>query len=276
MRKIGVYWRALGTAFCFAIFGLLSLIASLTLLPVLIAWPGGAAARECRVRVFVSWSFRALLGAIAGLRLGYVDVEGREWLAQARGSLIVATHPMYLDIVALLALAPVSDCVVKSTMCQNRLYRRFVTAAGYISNGDSATLVDACVDSLRRGRNLILFPEGTRSMPGEALHFRRGAAQVAVRSGCTLLPVVIDCSPPALLKHSRWYQVPDRAWRLRIKICPPQPLSTFGHCERWPHGVAARRLTRSLETFFNEQLVNGLNEHSNRRTETAHHQLARS
>jgi len=274
LTSLGRLWRAIGTGFCFLVYGVLSLVCSISLLPLLMFWPGSAASRERRIRLFVSYSFRLLLGGIAFLGLGTVEVEGEEWLAQADGKLVVASHPMYLDVVALLMLMPFADCVVKSAMLKNPYYRRFVHAAGYISNGDSAAALDACVDSLKRGRALVLFPEGTRTTPGAALHFRRGAAQVAVRSGCRILPVMIHCSPPALTKCLSWWQVPVRPWRLTLRFYPPQELSAFGYRAEQPYGVAARRLTEALQDFFTQQLAN--HERTDRRTETAHHRLARS
>jgi 1-acyl-sn-glycerol-3-phosphate acyltransferase len=149
-----------------------------------------------------------------------------------------------------------------------------VKAAGYISNADSAALLDNCVDSLKRGRTLVLFPEGTRTTTGEPPRFRRGAAQVALRAGCQVLPVMIECSPPALTKSRTWWQVPERPWRLYVKFYPPQDLTAFGVCGGQPHGISARRLTQTLEDFFKQQLAH--HEHTHRRTETAHHHLARS
>ncbi len=274
MANLGRLWRTIGTGFSFLVFGLLSLIASLSVLPLLVLWPGNAASRERRIRRFVSWAFRALLGAIAFLGLGRVRVEGSEHLAQARGKLVVATHPMYLDVVALLTLMPFADCVVKSAMLKNPYYRRFVRAAGYISNGDSAQALDACVDSLKRGRSLVLFPEGTRTTTGEAPKFRRGAAQVALRAGCQVLPVMIACTPPALTKSRSWWQVPEQPWQLLIRFYPPQDLAAFGLRDGMPHGVAARRVTHAMQDFFTQQLAN--HERTDRRTETAHHRLARS
>ncbi len=274
MANLGRLWRMLGTWFSFLVFGSLSLVASVSVLPVLILWPGDPAAREQRIRAFVSWAFGALLAGIEFLGLGYVQVEGREHLAEARGKLVVATHPMYLDIVALLMLMPFADCVVKNAMLRNPYYRRFVRAAGYISNGDSAAALDACVDSLKRGRSLVLFPEGTRTTTGEPPRFRRGAAQVALRSGCQVLPVLIACTPPALTKSRAWWQVPERRWQLLIRFYPPQDLSAFGHRQGMPHGVSARRVTRALQDFFTQQLAN--HEPTDTRTEAAHHRLARS
>jgi 1-acyl-sn-glycerol-3-phosphate acyltransferase len=109
-------------------------------------------------------------------------------------------------------------------------------------------------------------------VPGEPMRFRRGAAQVAVRSGCEILPVLIHCSPPALLKDSHWYQVPDRSWRLLVRFYPPQSLAAFGIRADLPPGVAARHLTRALEDFFKQQIVD--HECNDRRTEALHHRLA--
>jgi len=272
LAKLYRGWRALGTGFCFAGYGICSLIATPTVLSVLLLWPATPATRQRRIRIFISYSCRALLGAIAVLGLGRVRVEGREWLAQAQGKLVIATHPMYLDVVALLALMPTADCVVKSAMLRNPFTRYFVKAAGYISNADSVRLVDACIDSVQSGQTLILFPEGTRSVPGEPLHFKRGAAQVAVRGDCEILPVLIHCSPPALLKNTQWYQVPERPWRLLVKVFPPQTLAALGHRPALPYGVAARHLTQTLENFFKQQLIS--HEYANPRTQTAHHRFA--
>lgn len=254
LARVGRLWRKFGTGLCFVIYGLVGWLGGLTVLPLLMLWPGSKAARERRIRATVSRSFRWLLTLIAALRLGDVKIEGRQWLDQADGKLLVANHPMYLDVVALVGLLPQADCVIKGAMWRNRLYRRFVEAIGYIDNGDSAGLVEDAVASLQRGRTLILFPEGTRSTPGKPLEFCRGAAQVAVRSRCEVLPVVIRCEPLALGKGQAWHAVPDRPWCLHVRICPPQKLSQLDWSEDMPHGVAARHVTRAMERFFTHQL----------------------
>lgn len=250
----GRWWRKCGTGLCFVVYGAVGWLGGLTVLPLILLWPGSPAARERRIRGVVGLSFRWLLALIAALRLGHVEIEGREWLDQVDGRLLVANHPMYLDVVALIGLLPQADCVIKRAMWRNRLYRRFVEATGYISNAGTTDLLSDCVASLQRGRPLILFPEGTRSTPGEPLRFCRGAAQVAVRSGCEVLPVVIRCEPLALGKGQSWHTVSDRPWRLRICICPPRKLSELGWREGMPHGVAARRVTQAMQDFFTRQL----------------------
>ncbi len=254
LAQMGRLWRKAATGLCFLVYGAVGWLGGLTVLPLLLLWPGSRADRERRIRSVVSLSFRWLLALIAGLRLGHVDIEGRQWLREAEGKLVVANHPMYLDVVALVGLLPQADCVIKHAMWRNRLYRRFVEAIGYLDNGGHAAMVDDGVASLGRGKTLILFPEGTRSTPDAPLRFCRGAAQIAVRSQCEILPVVIRCEPRALGKGQAWHEVPNRPWRLHIRICPPQTVSAFGWREDMPHGVAARHVNRSLEAFFTRRL----------------------
>lgn len=254
LARLGRLWRQFGTGLCFVLYGLMAWVGGLTVLPLLMLWPGSRAARQRRIRALVSVTFRALLALIALLRLGEVRVEGRQWLAQAPGRLLVANHPMYLDVVALVGLLPQADCVIKGAMWRNRLYRRFVRAIGYISNVGGTGLVDDGVASIRQGHTLILFPEGTRSTPDQPLKFCRGAAQVAVRGECEILPVVIQCDPLVLGKRQAWHAVSDRPWRLTLRICPPQTLASLGAHADMPHGVAARRVTKAMERFFRHQL----------------------
>ena len=118
-----------------------------------------------------------------------------------------------------------------------------------------AGAMKSALAELEAGRTVMLFPEGTRSTPGEPLHFCRGAAQVAVRSQCEVLPVVIRCEPLALGKGQAWHEVPDRPWRLHVCICPPKKLSELGWREDMPHGVAARRVTQAMQDFFTRRLT---------------------
>lgn len=272
LDKLYRYWRALGTGLCFAAFGACSLVANFTVLPVMLLWPAIPETRQRRIRVFISWSFRALLAVIAALRLGWVKVEGQEWLAQANSKLIVATHPMYLDIVALISLLPTADCVVKSSTLRNPFTRYFARAAGYFSNENSVELLETCISAVRSGKTLIVFPQGTRTTPGEALHFKRGAAQVAMRSGCDILPIMINCSPPALIKNTMWYQVPERPWWLQVKAYPPYNPAQAVQNSGVPYGILARRLTRQLEHFFNKEL--GEHEYAGAGTEATHNRYA--
>ncbi len=51
--------------------------------------------------------------------------------------------------------------------------------------------VKACMKALRGGEKLIIFPEGTRVRPGRQVQAKTGAALLAERTDCALLPVYL-------------------------------------------------------------------------------------
>jgi len=83
--------------------------------------------------------------------------------------------------------------------------------------------------------------------------FRRGAAHIALRSGCDPLPVVIQCDPPTLKKGARWYHVPDRTVKLTIEVGDPlripERIKALGNCP-----LAARALTTEIHEFYRTHL----------------------
>ncbi len=269
---MGRYWRRFGTGLCFVGFAGLAWLGSISVLPLINRLSRDPEQGRRRVRRLVSAAFRGLLVVIRWLRVGTVHVEGRQWLAEADGCVVVANHPMYLDMVALAGCLPRATCVVKAAMQRNRWYRHFAIATGYVANDEPTAFLEACARVLERREPLIMFPQGTRCRPGEAMRFRRGAAQVAVRTGCRILPVVIDCQPLALSSGQAWYDVADRPWRLSITFHRPEPLACWGYRAGRPTAIAARDVTRALEDFFTRKLAT--HECTDGRDQAAHHRGA--
>src|SRR3546814_10079232 len=63
--------------------------------------------------------------------------------------------------------------------------------AGYIGDSNPTQLVADCVATLKAGHSLMIFPEGTRSRPGQPLQAPHGTARIALESGAPVLPVTI-------------------------------------------------------------------------------------
>src|SRR3546814_19561457 len=82
--------------------------------------------------------------------------------------------------------------------------------AGYIGDSNPPQLVADCVATLKAGHSLMIFPEGTRSHPGQPLQAPHGTARIALESGAPVLPVTIRCQPLMLDKGRPWHDVPAR------------------------------------------------------------------
>lgn len=222
--------------------------------PVLRRLPGSPAIRERRCQAVVQRFFRGFLRFTGALGMLRMQVVGAEALREP-GQLVVANHPTLLDAVFLMSLMPQADCVVKRATLSNPFMRGVIRGTGYLSNDRGGELVDACVERLRQGRSLLIFPEGTRSPAGALGSFRRGAAHVALESGKPLRTVVITCTPPALGRGQKWYDMPDERLEIRIdcrSTFDPAPLAV-GAASR---GVAARRVTAALRDFYAKKQQN--------------------
>ena len=242
----------LGSGALFVVFGLLSVGLFGLVLPIRLAFTRAREARDLLAQRIVQRALRSYLRLGEWLDVFSVDVQGAERL-RAGPALVVANHPTLLDIVMLLAHMPQADCVAKREAWDNPFLRAVVSAAAYIPNDDGEELIARCCERLAAGRSVILFPEGTRSPALGLQPFRRGAAHIALRSGCAVVPVLLRCDPPSLKKDRPWYVLPDARMRFRIEVDPPLHFASEpGDASR---GLAARRVTARLREYFERRLA---------------------
>ena len=243
-------WRVLRTGAAFVTFGLGAIVVSGL---VWLGARGNGAQREQRAQRIVHRAF-ALFGWWMA-RLGLIRARwvGAERLHGPGPRLYVANHPTLIDVVLLLARLPQAYCIVKTAARRNPLMRGIVARAGYLANDEGDALVDACATRLAQGRSVLLFPEGTRSPRGGLRRFQRGAAHIALRSGCPIVPIIITCRPPTLSKGQPWYDVPDRRAQFVLRVGEAiDPARWLAADTTTP--VAARRLTAELQTRYERWL----------------------
>lgn len=216
-QRLDHLWRAGCSGLCFAVFGLACVLASVTVLPLIRLMSPDRPTMRRRVRRVLMLGCGFLIGM--GRRLGVISYElhGFERL-QVPGQLVVANHPSLIDMLFIGAHTPQMDCIVKDALMRKPFLRTLLRWADYIPNSAPQHLIGNCVATLQAGNSLLVFPEGTRSVPGQLLKMKRGAAHIALAAGCDLLPVCILCCPSSLTKADVWYRVPSRRphWRLSV------------------------------------------------------------
>jgi len=247
----GRVWRIFATALAFGSFGVGGLLLWLVVFPLQAVLLRDPVRCQQAARAVVQAVFRLFVGWMRLLGLIRYELIGIEKL-QRRGLLILANHPTLIDVAFLIGLVPNACCVVKSTLADHPCTRGAVRATGYICNNPDTDLLLACTNTLAAGSNLIIFPEGTRSQPGQALKMQRGAAQIALRGGLDVTPVRIRCEPLGLYKGQPWWTVAKRPLRFTIEVGDDLPTAPILVAAGGEHGRAARRLTESLVQFFTE------------------------
>ncbi len=169
MRVFGLATRWLATMFCFVVFGGGALLFGFVLVPLAGVTSRSPGERARRLRGWLTMAFRAFVRMMARLGGASFEVVGR--VPDKGNFVIVANHPTLFDAVVLLALFPQADCIIKHELLRNPFTRLALSGLDFISNADTAEMLDSAVDRLRRGRSLLVFPEGTRSAPGEPVRF---------------------------------------------------------------------------------------------------------
>lgn len=243
---MGRSWRFVATALAFAVFGVAAvLVNALYFVPVRLLAPSGTAQRWARAGI--RGSYRAFLQFLAFLGIVKLDLD-RAALARLGGAagVIVANHPTLLDVIVLLAYVEQANCVVKHSLWRNPFLSFAIRAARYIPNQDPEQVLRDCDAALQRNEPLIVFPEATRSVPGEPLRLHRGAATIALESDTDVKIVHFSCEPVMLSKGDPWYRIPVRRPCLAARVGASVRAREFQRSGA-NRSVAARHLTLALQ-----------------------------
>jgi 1-acyl-sn-glycerol-3-phosphate acyltransferase len=207
------------TALSFAIFGLGGLAMALVVFPLfhLVVWDRHKRAQLAQATVHrVWWIYVRIMRA-----MGTVDftIDKPDVLKNLRGTVVVANHPSLLDVVFLMSFMQRTRAVVKAGVWRNPFMRGVVTAADYIPNlGDPDRLIADCSAALEDGSNLVIFPEGSRTVDGRLGRFQKGFARAALEAGAPIQIVTIRVDPPMLRKGQPWHYAPPRRGRWTIRV----------------------------------------------------------
>ena len=246
-------WRILATGFCFGFFFVGGLLQALILFPFVRGVSGDEATKARRIRTLQKGNFRFFVAMMETLGVIRVRLHNLELLRDSGGCIVIANHPTLIDVVILLAHLPRANCVVKGELWRSRFIGGVMRGAGFISNERGDELLAGCQRALDNHEAILIFPEGSRTVPGESLNFKRGMAQVAVRTGAPVLTVFITCNPIMLTKGEPWYRIPPSRGEFNIhghEVLQPEALIEAYHDKP----AAARQLTRYLQNYFEQGL----------------------
>jgi len=191
-------------------------------------------------RSFQSWlGFACKFGAIR------LDTKDLEKLRDIRGQIVVANHPGLLDAVILLSYVPRGVCIMRSDLRRDLTLRALSRLAGYISNDKGTALIREGIAHLRKGDNIVVFPEGTRTQGKGIGSFKSGFALMAIRASAPVQSVLVSLQGIYFRKGtSLWRPVPAPV-RIAMEL---GPLFTAGPNE------SASSFSKRLEKYYQKTL----------------------
>ena len=240
MKKI---FRSLLSGLCFTIFGLGGIATGSVIVPILLIFCTKSQQRKTlSLTVHLLW--RTFVGIMCGLKLIDIKCDDNDKLQKIHGKIVIANHPSLIDVVILVAKIPNSICVVKESLFHN-IFIRAIIRRVYVSNSmDTNKFLTQASEILDAGYNIIIFPEGTRTLPDKPVHFHRGFAYLQIASTHDILPIHIENTPKILGKNQPWYDVGDKTSVYTLTL---RPLIKFSKNENLTNRQSAIDIAKKAE-----------------------------
>lgn len=133
-----------------------------------------------------------------------IDAYGVENIPEENGFMFFPNHQGLYDVLAILDVCPKPFSVVAKKEIANIQFLKQVFACmkAYMIDRDdikqSLQVIINVTNEVKKGRNYLIFPEGTRSKNGnELLEFKGGSFKAATKAKCPIIPVaLIDSFKP--------------------------------------------------------------------------------
>src|SRR5215213_10023452 len=210
------------------------------LLHVIAAIPTYALPRRAFMAMANSWGHTSLwlLRVVAGMGVEYRGLE-----KIPPGALIVAAkHQSVWETFTLLTLFDDPAYIFKRELGWIPIFgwyavkSRMVPVNRKARGGAIAGMVERAVEELERGRQIIIFPEGTRTEPGASPAYKSGVAHLYAAAGVPCLPVALNSG--LFWPRRRFLRRPGT---IVLEVLAPIPPSLSRE-------VFAARLEREIET----------------------------
>lgn len=176
------------------------------------------AQRRQRTRAFVARVFAAYFAPLRWLGLLQADLRELDRLRDAGPLVVAPNHPSLLDAFLIASRLPRASCIMKADLMRNPLLGWGARMAGYLRNDSTRALVRDAVEDLSRGAQLIVFPEGTRTLSPPLNPLRGAFATIAHRADVPIQLVAIETSSGFLGKGWPVWRAPRFPLRYRVKL----------------------------------------------------------
>jgi 1-acyl-sn-glycerol-3-phosphate acyltransferase len=162
--------------------------------------------------------------ALVGIK---VRVEGREHLQFNRSAVYMANHISHADSASVFhalspPLRPRLRILYKAELRKIPILVWVWDFAGFVpieraNRAQSLPAVGRASEALREGNSFFIFPEGTRSVTGKLLPFKKGGFLMAIAAQAPVVPMTVAGGANALRKGS-WVVHPAT---VTIRLGPP-------------------------------------------------------
>lgn len=139
------------------------------------------------------WGFKVIL-KLCGTKM---NVSGLENVPKDEPVLYVANHRSYFDIVTCYTLVKNNTGFIAKKEMEKfpsvQRWMKYINCQFLDRDNvrEGLKTILKCIDLIKEGTSIFVFPEGTRSLGGEMLPFKEGSFKIATKTGCPIIPIAI-------------------------------------------------------------------------------------
>lgn len=194
-------------------------------------------------RYVIMAGFRISLSIVSYLGACRFDLSELDRLRGEGPLILAANHPSRLDAVLIVSRLPNVACVAKTTLMDNGLFGAAARLARYIRNHPPLEMILSAREEVRDGAQLLIFPEGTRTVNFPVDACTPATALIAERTGAPVQTLIIEFSSPYLGKGWPLFKPPTLPLHCRIRLG-----------RRFPPPADVAGFTGELEAYFRNEL----------------------
>jgi 1-acyl-sn-glycerol-3-phosphate acyltransferase len=182
-------------------------------------------------------------------RIGVFDISfpDADKLRNLRATVLAPNHPSLIDAVILLSIVPNTVCIMRANLIESPFLGGAARLAGFVPNDKGPALIRHGIEKIRAGENLLIFPEGTRTVAQAINSFKHGFALIAKKTDAPIQTVFIEREGRYLSKGVPLLSFVRPPFRFRLHL---------GELLRADPDESAQQLSARLERYFREHLEN--------------------
>ena len=221
------FLRGFGVIFLFAFFGVCALIIRYLIFPF------QKTKQECYKILQGSWQFFIWLIEVTGvIKLNISDLEK---IKNIKNSIIISTHPSFIDVVILISIIPYSTCFVAQKLAKNPFFKGIVELLFILDVQSIDDWLNKSVEKLDEGLNLVIFPMGGRHDKNEFPKIRRGTALIAQKSKKDIIALNLETDTRFLQANQPIYEAGDKTIQFYLSYI--EKINTEELLSKYPDSV---------------------------------------
>ena len=158
-----------------------------------------------------------------------VNIAGRKNLASLDQYIIIANHNSHLDILLLFYILPIKQILTTQPVAAEEYFSKWKVLFKLVNylfcpiwvvrDREVDDPLKGMKEALSSGHSIIIFPEGTRGIPGQIKRFKTGVGRLAIEyRNIPIIPVFLSGPEKSFPKKSA---IPMPIWNY-VTIGPPQ------------------------------------------------------